>query len=399
MATDNLWLVRSHLPYSVLPTHLRVDFDALPVEIDLQPGFLKKSGTGILLLFTVAVTLFCLLISLVKPLLGLPLAAFAGFFVYMLGQRLKRSWTYSRTVIVTTENVKVRRGAKVDIVPYDEYTAIRKTNILMRSGKHAIPYNVLELVHPQPRLCVPICVAFNFEDVEPLLHGYVQRFGLPVWREAKNGYIVRQPNEFERRFADRVFSGEVVAPPLLPPPPAGIEFQSHVDESGQEIVRLTIRQTLTSYIALRSSFIFVLPGFCGWVAFLFGTIYGWIIAFVVTILFWVIGVVVLFRRHEELELKDGVLTVRSDQYSNIASDIREWSAPLASITELFLDAQSRIGLMVVSDKKSHSFGSLASKAGRQWLYDYFVHYIRERYVPEAVQAVAASKSPSLGANQ
>ncbi|MCR4378498.1 MAG: hypothetical protein NUV50_10470 [Rhodospirillales bacterium] len=399
MATDNGWLVWSPLPYSVLPSHLRVDFDALPVEIDLQPGFLKKSGTGILLLFTASVTLLCLLVSLVKPLLGLPLAAFTGVIAYMLGQRLKRSWMYSRTIIVTTENVKVRRGAKVDIVPYDEYIAIRKTNVLVREGKSAILCTVLELVHPQPRLCVPICVAFNVENVEPLLHDYVQRFGLPVWRQAKNRYIVRQPNEFGQRFADRVFSGEVVAPSLLPPPPAGIEFQSHVDESGQEIVRIPIRQTLTSYIAYRSFFIVVLLGFCGWVASFSGTIYGGMIAFVVAIPFWIIGAVSVFRKHEELELKDGVLTARGNQLSNIVSDVKEWSAPLSSIAELFLDAQPNTGLTVISDKRSHSFGSLASKAGRQWLYDYLVHYIRERYVPEAVQAVAAAKSPSLGANQ
>lgn len=387
------WLILSRLPYGVLPDHLKVDVDALPTELRLRPGILQR----LLAIFFLLLGGLLIVLALTTG-DGVVVVFFAGgAMVYLGANRLLRVFRYSRNVIFTPENAKIRwSGTKTSIVPYGEYIAVRKTAVVFQvtSDRPQVYFNYLiDLVHPEPRLCVPLFITYQSENVEPELQAYAHHFNLPIWRQSVDGYDVQNLEGVNTPYVDRIYAeAGNVTPSNLAPPPQGISVELTLDADGEEITNIQIQQRWYAYWGVRAFLLFavlLLHGFATHIS-----VYFSLALMLMTAPFLIWGLSTTKQKCERVTLKAGVLLAQEMSCSKKNGVKKEWQVHLSSIDSIVLSPRydKHAGLMILSGSVANYFGRTTNIAGRKWLNNFIIEYIRSRYQPDEECAVSDVKT-------
>lgn len=393
----------ARLPYVGLPRHALVDFDALPIEMDLRAGFAH------------------MLISIVSMMAG-ALLTFGAFATYMQANSLNAASIYlslgclglifgsfglwlarsavgaSRKITFTDHGVKNQWSwSKETFVPYGEYIAVRKCIVRLKDllDQTASVYQMIELVHPDRRLSVPLRIAGRTDDVEAELHAYARKFKLPIRRLARDGDRMLEFKDIDTPFVDRIIAQKSHLRLSQVPPEISIDEQT--DEEGNTVVNVRIRPGWRANWGWGAAML-VIAVF----AYLVGVYSDAVIIVVlsvVTILALIWQLVVQFRKCERLSFVVGTLRWQDFTCTNANAVRNEWQVSLEDIQDVFLNARFDVvnGVTLITAKETVGFGISSSKAAQRWLKDFLVQYIVRRYVPD--QDNADAKSSSEGANQ
>ncbi len=181
------------LSKSMMLRQFAVDLDRLPVDIDVTPpAALERFFRGIAIVFLVLTGIpLIILVGLNEPdapLWGYPAMAFMPVVcIATMVFCTRRIWR-QRHVRFETEGVRVRQhrfgGVSEWHAPYDAFTGLllKRKTIDTRYAERT--FQVILLVHPDPRKSVPLLITTNAGKANDRLNQYSARLQLPILESA-----------------------------------------------------------------------------------------------------------------------------------------------------------------------------------------------------------------------